>query len=186
MPFLEALLGIRRPNPAALIDSLNALAADSARDDKKCSKILGKVRKCLVEGCKDESQRELLRLLVSSQRPMATLVAVIFNYGPEPRRLATVLLQHLFASDQASRNMLVDDPDMVGRLVRGYEERPEVALCCGQLLRDFLQDPRMVKRLLSKESVLYLLAQTASDKFDSASDACMTIKVPPLLQSPGT
>lgn len=183
MPIFELLFGFRRDDPEVTIRKLQDLFIQESKKDQlkssKCTgeKYLAKIKRGLSEG--DYPTNCWLDSLCNRQGVEALLNSIM-KLEVEGKRSASSILLCLLqckAKEGQVVNLFKANSDFICILMDGYAKGPQVAVCCGIVLRECMNLRDLRSIILTKENVVALLKCMSSDAFDAASDAYETLRV---------
>ncbi|ORX64457.1 Mo25-PA [Basidiobolus meristosporus CBS 931.73] len=112
---------------------------------------------------------ELLQLLVMK------LPALEFETRKDVVSIFGMLLRRQIASRHPTVDYLSEKSHTLFAILHGYGN-PEIALCCGSILRDCAKYPPLAKGLLESPEFYKFFKYIESDTFDISSDAFSTFK----------
>jgi hypothetical protein len=187
MPIFELLFGVRRDDPEETVKKLQELIMQETKKGQHNSskrsgeKYLARIRRGLSDSGNDaNSWTEPL----CNQMGIGILLSSIMKLEVEGKRSAASILIYLLQckfKESQIIHIFRSCPEFIRNLMEGYSKAPQVAVCCGLVLRECINLKELRDIILTKDNVATLLKCMSSDAFDAASDAYETLQVQFLL-----
>eukprot|EP00010_Vexillifera_abyssalis_P007680 CAMPEP_0201544908 /NCGR_PEP_ID=MMETSP0173_2-20130828/1518_1 /ASSEMBLY_ACC=CAM_ASM_000268 /TAXON_ID=218659 /ORGANISM="Vexillifera sp., Strain DIVA3 564/2" /LENGTH=334 /DNA_ID=CAMNT_0047953189 /DNA_START=27 /DNA_END=1031 /DNA_ORIENTATION=- len=187
---MSFLFGSRKTkNPADLVkhtkDALSVLEKSggnkksAAKATEQISQNLVQMKECLYEQPGNLETQQTLAHNISTADIIPTLIAQMPNFDFEAKKDLVAVFNNLLRRQVGGRSPTVEyicrNTSILDALTEGYED-PEVALCCGAMLRECVRHESLAKIMLYSKNFINYFTFVEMNNFDVASDAFSTFK----------
>ncbi|XP_076435612.1 protein Mo25-like [Babylonia areolata] len=185
------LFGPRTRSPQELVRALKEALTQISRDKgekeirratEDMAKTLQAMKTMLYNSGEQDTAAELLSQLAVEIYQHNVLLMLITNFHRiefEGRKDVVVVFNNLMRRQIGTRSPTVEyictKPEILQELVKGYETH-EIALSCGQMLREVCRAEELVKMIMNSQDFYKFFDYVEVSTFDIASDAFSTFK----------
>lgn len=186
---MTSIFGKRHKSPAEIVKALKEAIVALEKGEKKSERLQEDVSKNLqamkqvLYGSQDsEPQTELVAQLAHETYNLHLIPLIVNNLAKfdfESKKDAAQIVNNLLRRQIGTRSPTVEyvciRPEILITLMRGYEQ-PDIALNCGNMLRECVRHEPLAKIMLFSEDFYKFFNFVEVSTFDIASDAFSTFK----------